>query len=153
MATHVRQHNKQSFTDADHACPVCGGYSSLPREQGIRCPGFAVGSAIYCYRPEYADAITPDDDGRYHHRAYGACPCGKTDHVENPEPVIEAEAGSDASSHRNGKAYREKSDATHLYPYRDRDGTIRYEVARFDNPKDFRPYLPGKQTPGLGDRL
>ena len=36
------------------------------------------------------------------------------------------------------------------YHYRDASGKEVYEVRRYDVPKDFRPYLPGAEWPGIG---
>jgi len=54
----------QFFCDAEHACPNCGGWSTLPRH--LRCGGF-----VFSTRRGFA--CIRDD----HRHAFGQCSCGK----------------------------------------------------------------------------
>jgi hypothetical protein len=31
-----------------HPCPICSGWESMPRGQGVRCDGYLFGEGAYC---------------------------------------------------------------------------------------------------------
>ena len=117
----------QRFTPAK-PCPVCGGYESMKRGQGTRCFGFtsADGEWCHCTREEFAgQAKRYPASNSYAHKLRGECPCGR-EHA--PAPVGRFGSGS--------------PEIETVYPYRDGDGTILFEVVRLRNPKTFRQRRP-----------
>jgi hypothetical protein len=62
-----------------HPCPVCGGYESLGRGQGIRCFGYfdRTGDYARCTREDHAGRLPQNADGTYSHRLNGPCRCGQ----------------------------------------------------------------------------
>ncbi len=63
----------------ENPCPVCKGYESAPREQGIRCHGYVAGGGrtAYCAREKYARGVQFDEKkSAYVHRLQGECECG-----------------------------------------------------------------------------
>jgi len=61
-------------------CPVCGGWSALPKGRGIRCAGFTLSRVVYCTREEYAGNLPLDinlSPPAFKHRAFGSCGCGQ----------------------------------------------------------------------------
>lgn len=61
-------------------CPVCEGYDSLPKGQGIRCSGFMSedGRYAHCSREERADRLQANKAGLFAHFLAGPCRCGVT---------------------------------------------------------------------------
>lgn len=126
----------------DRPCPICGGHDRLPHGKGVRCFGFLSSDGLYahCTREDLAGAIKPDRDGlSYAHRLYGLCRCGMTH--GDPLPPNLAIIGSKAKRGRKEIA---------RYSYQDESGAELYHVRRYE-PKAFYPYLPGAETPALGD--
>ncbi len=69
----------------DFPCPICGGYSTMPRGKGVRCTGFVGhdGKFAHCSREELAGGLPAEELDTYAHRLEGACKCGET-HGEAP---------------------------------------------------------------------
>jgi hypothetical protein len=69
---------EQRFNKA-HPCPICGGYDSAARGQGVRCFGFLYenGEWARCTREEYSGPAPYEDrSGAYVHKLAGDCKCG-----------------------------------------------------------------------------
>jgi hypothetical protein len=114
----------------DHRCPICGGADDARRGQGDRCFGFLSGDGAYahCTRDECAGGIPIKPGSQtYPHRLKGPCPCGKEHGPADPKP-------SQAKARRGGETTRGRIVAT--YDYRDADGTLLFQVVRYE-PKGF----------------
>src|SRR5579871_5601431 len=75
----------------DHPCPVCGGWSALPRHQGVRCAGMTGDVLVWCTRPEYAGHAPLDlntSPPAYRHHRFGWCPCGTEHDHALPAPHL-----------------------------------------------------------------
>lgn len=130
----------------DRPCPICGGHKDLPTGKGKRCYGFLStdGTYAHCTREDRAGGIRPDPDGQtYAHRLHGECRCGQT-HGEPTGPTFRYTSNSNGHSNGTGTHRREVA----RYSYTDEAGHELYHVRRYD-PKDFRPYLPGADLPGI----
>lgn len=77
MVAHARPDSKIPHTRAS-PCPICQGYDTMPRGEGVRCGGFTSGDYAYCQREQYANARTPflPASSTYRHRLSGNCLCG-----------------------------------------------------------------------------
>lgn len=111
---------RERFKTADAPCGVCGGWERSQRGQGTRCTGYIDGEWLICSREEHAGRLKANANGGYPHRRQGPCGCGK----------------------QHGAAVRDISESPRArrveqYPYHGLDGTLLYEVVRFD-PKGFR---------------
>ena len=115
---------------ASHPCPVCGGHEHDSRGTGSRCFGFTSGDWCHCTREEYAfQAKYYEGSQAWGHRIKGNCPCG-TEH-----------APADMAPKRKNKSSLGKVDQ--VYPYLAADGSLRFEVVRFKDPKGFRQRRTG----------
>ena len=114
----------------DYHCPICGGADDDRRGRGDRCFGFLSGDGAFahCTRDECAGGIplTPTSL-TYPHRLKGPCRCGKEHGPADPKP-------SQAKARRGGQTTRGRIVAT--YDYRDADGTLLFQVVRYE-PKAF----------------
>lgn len=82
---------------AEAPCPVCGGYTRLPRGKGERCYGFFSADRKYahCTRPETAGRLAKNDaSGTYAHRLAGRCACGGAHAVSGGDPGPSARKGT-----------------------------------------------------------
>ena len=124
-------------------CPVCGGYENAPRGQGVRCFGFLSdgGQYAHCTREEFANGLPVHPvSSTYAHRLIGDCNCS---------------VSHDPRLGRDGKRPTEgpKRRIVATYGYRDRSGTMLYQVVRYD-PQGFaqrRPDGKGGWVWSLGD--
>ncbi len=83
----------QRFTQ-NFPCPVCGGYDTLARGQGVRCYGFISGAGDWghCTREEHAGTLQmSSSSGGFPHRLTGNCRCGVT-HAGHSGPPIQKTA-------------------------------------------------------------
>lgn len=115
----------QRFT-ASNPCPVCGGHKDIPVGIGQRCWGFMSGNGkgVVCTRIESDRPAGPGGESGWWHA--------------DPEHV---------DSNHNDAPRPGRIVAT--YDYLDEQGTLLYQVVRFD-PKAFKQRRPGGQW-GLGD--
>ena len=62
----------------DRPCPVCEGWESLDRGEGVRCHGYEDSDKRFarCAREERALNIEPDANGLFPHRLGAPCKCG-----------------------------------------------------------------------------
>jgi hypothetical protein len=129
-------------------CPVCGGWSTQRRGQGVRCYGYflADGTAAVCVRVVSRVEMA----GGYLHRLDRACCCSAIhgQYVATPNPDWHARARATRSSHAWDWADVVK---TSDYRMRDYDSGATVAVHRrydlIDRSKDFHWYRHG--TPGL----
>jgi len=116
---------------AARPCAVCEGHDGMPRGQSGRCHGFVSGDYVHCSREEHAGAGNAyhERSQTWSHRAEGDCPCG-----QEHQPAI-AKPGAKA-----------KFIKAIGYEYRDKGGTLLYEVERSED-KRFRQRRPDPTEP------
>jgi P4 family phage/plasmid primase-like protien len=127
------QRNRR-FSSKANSCPVCAGWESAPRGQGVRCTGFLSEDDHWCRcaREEFAGGIQPEDSAAgpvYRHMIGGACNCGVT-HAP-PKPRVYGAGG--------------KLQIIAEYDYRDETGSLLYQCVRCKTdelPKTFRQRAP-----------
>ena len=68
----------QRFSGKQCSCPICGGHSQLPKEQGTRCFGYGSGDGrfVHCTQPEYAGRLKESSVQTFAHKMNGLCGCG-----------------------------------------------------------------------------
>jgi hypothetical protein len=96
----------------EHRCLICGGQPNDDRGENQRCHGYlsSDGEYAHCSREEKSAGIDPHQKtGLYPHKLKGKCKCGET-HVEDVE-----DAGNPKET---------------TYDYRDRDGSLLFQVVR-----------------------
>ncbi len=67
----------------DDPCPICGGFDSSTRGNGVRCYGFTSGKFAHCTREQMAGSLNSKNGDTYCHLIVGKCNCGVT-HNETP---------------------------------------------------------------------
>jgi putative DNA primase/helicase len=109
-------------------CPICGGHNQMQRGEGVRCYGFLSddGEWAHCTRDEHAGSLERNaGSDAYPHKLTGDCKCG-------------ARHGLASGAERNGRRRKgQRGRIVATYDYRDEDGNLLYQTARFE-PKDFR---------------
>jgi len=108
-----------------HPCPICQGFESMPRGQGVRCDGYLLGDGAYCARDTTGKRHPTAD--LYWHR------------LRESEPRRAAGGGA-------------ASRIVVTYDYTDEAGALLYQVVRKE-PKTFlqrRPDGAGGWAWGLG---
>ncbi|HEY7092247.1 MAG TPA: hypothetical protein VH393_03655 [Ktedonobacterales bacterium] len=160
IAERVTRHNRFS---RKFPCPICDGGHDDKRGNGTRCWGFLSGGGSHavCMNDAYAGALQPNAKTQgYHHRLDGPCKCGVEHGAANTPRARETKPERPTRTHQ-----RHTPIATHVY--RNRDGSVRFRVARFwskrTGPPADAPTLPkcfpqredtgwpGEWIDGLGD--
>ena len=126
----------QRHRNAQSACPICGGWDSLPRGHGRRCSGYDSGDWCHCSREEHAGSLEPNAAGLYGHLMVGLCGCGQTHHERAAVYV--------GNSPRGPRAIET------TYDYRDEAGVLLYQVVRFAG-KQFAQRRPDGSARGGWD--
>lgn len=122
-------------------CPVCGGWDSAPRGQGIRCYGFLSdgGGWVHCTREDHAGKLDQEPNSQtYAHRLTGDCRCGR-EHGTAPVKTTAFRQRPRSTLAEDDPGSPRQIVAT--YDYRDEHNAVRHRTVRYE-PKDFRQWQP-----------
>ena len=127
----------QRFTESN-TCPICGGYESQPRGEGIRCYGFLSegGEYAHCTREESSGQLPViETSNTYAHRAQGECGCGDRHDMQD--------AATEGPPNYSGRI-------SAAYTYDDENWRLVFQVVRFD-PKGFACRRPDENREWVWD--
>jgi putative DNA primase/helicase len=130
----------QRFTKT-HRCRVCGGYDSLPQGKGVRCFGYISKdkTRAFCTRENHAgDLGMSEGSSTFTHHLDALCPCGKVHEEIPPDPTEVMMTAEPIPQFDPDDAYA-------AYDYEDEDGTVLFQVRRYETAgggKTFLQYRP-----------
>ena len=127
----------QRFTESN-TCPICGGYESQTRGEGIRCYGFLSegGEYAHCAREELSGLLAViETSNTFAHLTQGKCGCGDRHDMQY--------AATEGPPNVSGRI-------SATYTYDDENWRLVFQVVRFD-PKGFACRRPDESGEWVWD--